>query len=153
MFFFSFQLRFVLVSSFYWPTFFFSFQLSRPVKAGKCLSFGPFETKTSAFCSISRGEAEKHGFGAPFPGPFFPGRFRGPVRDGFCRFRPRFFFASGLQAGLFWGGFRLRFFFSFRPPGRGVFLSFPATFCFSFRLRGPSRPETKKNAPSVSKAH
>ena len=145
---------------------FFSFRLSRPVKAGKCIIFDPCGTKTSAFCSISRGEAEKHSFGAPFSGTLFPGLFRGAVWGILFSLPATFFLRFRPPSRPFWGGFRLRcflvfslqaglfrgvsgyVFFSFRPPIRGVFFPFPATF-FSFRLRGPSRPETKtkKNAP------
>ena len=41
-------------------------------EAGTWLTVGPLETITIAFCSISLGEAENHGFGAPFGETFFP---------------------------------------------------------------------------------
>ena len=88
----------------------------------------PFDMITIAFCSISRGEAEKHGFGAPFPGPFFragsAGRsaafflVSGHVFSSFPASEPGRFSSlpamicvvSGLQAGAFFFRFRPRFF-------------------------------------------
>ena len=126
----------------------------------KCLIFGPFETKTSAFCSISRGEAEKHGLGAPFLGPFFrtgsAGRERrlflisGHVFSSLRASKPGRFFSLKKKIrprsrGVF-HRFRLRFFVLLPASKPGRFFRF-RPLLFSFRLRGPSRPETKKKRP------
>ena len=42
------------------------------LRARKRLKSCPFDMITIAFCSISRGQAENHGFGAPFGETFFP---------------------------------------------------------------------------------
>ena len=82
-------------------------------------SLGPFETKASAFCCISRGEAETHGFGAPFPGPFF--------RAGSAGLSAAFFLVSGHV-------------FSSFPASKLAFLGgFPATFFFKLPASRPGR--------------
>ena len=50
------------------------------LRAKKGLTSRPFDMITIAFCSISRGQAENHGFGAPFGETFFSGGLRPSLR-------------------------------------------------------------------------